>query len=115
MCSTTSMLRPLVPTVFLIETCFHRSPLSALTSLTTLYLSENRITDIAPLSTLTSLWELELGNNQITDITPLSALTSLAILGLRDAPLSALTSLEGLGLGENLSTFLISSDSIKSF
>eukprot|EP01051_Picozoa_sp_SAG22_P038900 SAG22_NODE_20195_length_267_cov_1.529762_1_plen_52_part_01 len=36
-----------------------------------------RFTDLAPLSALTSLTELYLRENQITDIAPLSALTSL--------------------------------------
>eukprot|EP01051_Picozoa_sp_SAG22_P028319 SAG22_NODE_9935_length_562_cov_1.794816_1_plen_110_part_10 len=41
-------------------------PLSAMTSLTSLWLGNNRITDVGPLSALTSLTSLWLGNNRIT-------------------------------------------------
>eukprot|EP01051_Picozoa_sp_SAG22_P007594 SAG22_NODE_540_length_9301_cov_422.312758_2_plen_202_part_00 len=79
----------------------------AMTSLTTLNLRDNQITDIAPLSALTSLTELVLINNQITDLAPMSALTSLDTLDLSHnqitdlAPLSALNSLRTLILSSN--------------
>ena len=46
-------------------------PLSDLTSLDTLLLSDNQISEIGPLSTLTSLISLDLNQNQINDISPL--------------------------------------------
>ena len=58
------------------------TPLSGLTNLTYLYLTDNDITDITPLSGLTSLEWLDLDRNRLTDLTPLSGLTSLTWLNL---------------------------------
>ena len=58
------------------------SPLSGLTGLRTLELTENEITDISPLSGLTGLTELNLSENEIVDISPLSGLTGLLTLNL---------------------------------
>jgi hypothetical protein len=80
------------------------SPLSSLTSLTYLHLQVNQISDISPLSSLTSLTQLYLGTNRISDISPLSSLTSLTCLNLGTnrisdiSPLSSLTSLTQLYL-----------------
>ena len=83
------------------------SPLSGLTSLTFLNLGGNPITDISPLSGLTSLTDLLLLNNPITDISPLSGLINLTHLTLQFnpitdiSPLSGLTSLTELRLSDN--------------
>eukprot|EP01051_Picozoa_sp_SAG22_P010940 SAG22_NODE_1016_length_6022_cov_13.332095_4_plen_439_part_00 len=85
-----------------------------LTSLATLHLGGNQITDLAPLSALTSLTDLRLWNNPITDLAPVSALTSLTKLNLSSnritdlAPCrwAALTSLRELNLSCNQITDL---------
>ncbi|NKQ39252.1 MAG: hypothetical protein HF967_07280, partial [Methanosarcinales archaeon] len=88
------------------------SPLSGLTSLTSLHLGGNQITDISPLSGLTSLTSIGLGGNQITDLSPLSSLNSLIWLNLGGnqitdiSPLSGLTSLTSLHLWNNQITDL---------
>jgi len=67
-------------------------PLSGLTSLTTLYLYSNQISDIAPLSGLTQLTYLYLWSNQISDIQPLVNNSGLAqgdTVDLRDNPLGS--------------------------
>ena len=73
-----------------------------LTSLTTLAIRGNSITDIGPLGGLTSLTFLNLAANSITDISALSGLTSLMFLAINAnghitdiSPLSELTSLTG--------------------
>ena len=77
------------------------------TSLTTLWLSVNQISDIALLSNLVNLFSLYLGWNHISDVSPLSNLTSLIILDLRTnqisdiSALSSLTSLTKLYLSSN--------------
>ncbi len=83
------------------------SALSGLTSLTTLNLSGNSISDISALSGLTSLTRLNLSINSINDISVLSGLTSLTRLNLSInsisdiSALSGLTSLTRLGLRGN--------------
>ncbi|MFN7286101.1 MAG: leucine-rich repeat protein [Dolichospermum sp.] len=64
-------------------------PLSNLTNLTSLNLSENQISDIKPLSNLTNLTSLYLGGNQISDIKPLSNLTNLTYLYIWVNPLTS--------------------------
>jgi len=64
-------------------------PLSNLTNLTTLNLRENQISDIKPLSNLTKLTSLNLKDNQISDIKPLSNLTKLTELSLSGNPLTS--------------------------
>ena len=82
-------------------------PLTTLTSLTKLYLADNKITDITPLATCVFLTKLDLHLNQIADIAPLSALTRLTDLDLENnrvidiAPLSTLVELKLLGLENN--------------
>eukprot|EP01051_Picozoa_sp_SAG22_P013432 SAG22_NODE_1503_length_4277_cov_18.029440_4_plen_136_part_00 len=68
---------PVLSACYLMPPMRTTSPLSAMTSLTTLFLRDNQITDIAPLSAMTSLTILFLRDNQITDIAPLSTLTLL--------------------------------------
>jgi len=83
------------------------SPLSGLTKLKTLDLSNNQITDISALSELVDLETLILYNNQISDISALSGLSNLTSLDLERnqvtdiAPLSGLTSLTLLELNSN--------------
>ncbi|MDK2462986.1 leucine-rich repeat domain-containing protein, partial [Aphanizomenon sp. PH219] len=78
-----------------------------LTKLTSLYLGENKISDIKPLSNLTNLTELSLSVNKISDIKPLSNLTKLTSLSLEQnqisdiKPLSNLTKLTSLSLEQN--------------
>ncbi|WP_445171616.1 leucine-rich repeat domain-containing protein [Microcoleus sp.] len=82
-------------------------PLESLTNLTSLWLFDNQISDIKPLESLTNLTHLSLANNRISDIKPLESLTNLTLLGLggnqiRDIkPLESLTNLTVLGLGNN--------------
>jgi len=73
------------------------TPLSGLTSLTVLFLYDNkRISDLTPLSKLTNLTNLSLYDNRISDLSPLSNLTNLARLNLNDNKISDLSSLKNL-------------------
>ena len=75
------------------------SALAGLTALETLALYNNQITDISALSGLSNLTSLDMEHNRITDITPLSELTSLKSLELSSNPISgtsALSTLTGL-------------------
>ncbi|MDJ0823836.1 MAG: hypothetical protein QNJ09_18775, partial [Paracoccaceae bacterium] len=80
------------------------SPLSGLTLLTGLGLTDTRVMDLTPLTGLTRLTTLGLSNTRVTDLTPLSDLTGLTRLGLSGtdvmdlAPLSGLTGLKELWL-----------------
>jgi internalin A len=80
------------------------SALSGMAALETLILYKNNITDISALSGLSNLTSLDLERNQITDISPLSGLTNLTLLELNSnpiadtLPLSMLTGLESLSL-----------------
>jgi internalin A len=75
-------------------------------SLSTLVLIANSITDISALNGLTSLTNLRLDRNSITDISALSGLTSLVILSLQNNP--GLTNIQplldntGLGAGDTV-------------
>src|SRR4028118_1886206 len=78
-----------------------------LSSLTTLDLNNNQISDIKPLESLTNLKELNLRFNSISDIEPLESLTNLTGLALSDnsisdiKPLQSLTNLTQLELNNN--------------
>ena len=72
------------------------SPLRGLTSLEYLQLYNNSITDITVLSGLTRLREITLYNNSITDISPLRGLTSLTDLHLNNNSISDISALSGL-------------------
>ena len=78
-----------------------------LSSLTTLDLDNNQISDIKPLESLTNLIVLSLENNKISDIKPLAYLTKLTVLNLGDnkisdiKPLASLTNLTWLELDKN--------------
>ena len=77
------------------------------TNLTSLFLYDGSIRDLAPLAGLAQLTELGLSSNQIVDLTPLAGLTNLTSLSLdfNDltdlAPLAGLAQLTGLGLSSN--------------
>jgi internalin A len=83
------------------------SPLSTLTNLNKLWISDNQISDLSPLSTLTNLTKLKSGSNQISELSPLSGLTNLTQLGISNnqisdlSPLSTLTNLTELNLYVN--------------
>jgi Leucine-rich repeat (LRR) protein len=86
------------------------SGLECATSLQTLYLSGNCISNLTPLGSLTQLKALSLANNQgmLADISPLAGLTNLTFLDLRWNPgiasfasLASLTNLTSLYLGGN--------------
>jgi hypothetical protein len=78
------------------------SPLAGLTDLIELDLSHNQIEDISLLSGLTNLGKgfltggLNLGNNQISDITPLQNLTHLQTLALQNNQITDVTPLQNL-------------------
>jgi signal recognition particle receptor subunit beta len=55
------------------------SPLAKLASLQSLYLRNNKISDISPLAKLASLQSLNIGYNQISDISPLAELIQKGI------------------------------------
>ena len=67
-----------------------------MTSLTTLYLSGNQISDLTPLTNLNNLEVLILDRNRISDITPLANLTNLTQLDMRGNRISDITPLSNL-------------------
>jgi len=75
--------------------------LGSLTNLTTLNLYHNRITDISFLGSLINLTKLYLNNNQITDISILGSLTNLTTLHLG---YNQITDISFLGSLTNLTT-----------
>jgi internalin A len=77
------------------------SCLASLTNLTTLHLGENQITDISFLGSLTNLTTLHLNSNKITDISILGSLTNLTTLNLND---NRITDISFLGSLTNLTT-----------
>ena len=72
------------------------TPLSGLTSLTTLYLDDNPLSDLTPLSGLVNLKGLYLTYNQISDLAPLSGLAGLESLSLYQNQISDITPLGSL-------------------
>lgn len=83
------------------------SPLSALTGLKTLEISNSRFSDLSILSALTNLENLNLADNAIQNISDLSGLTNLSTLNLSNnqisdvSPLASLTNLEKLWVTGN--------------
>ena len=74
------------------------SVLSGLTSLMSLDLSNNNISDISALSGLKKVYELNLSNNQISDISALSNLTNLTTLDIRNNPINDYSPIEDLNI-----------------
>jgi len=72
------------------------TPLISLTGLKSLSLSMNLITNIDPLRNLVNLENLSLGSNRIWDLTPLSGLTKLRSLNLWANEISDITPLSSL-------------------
>ena len=66
-----------------------------LTSLTTLVLHHNSVSDLSPLSGLTRLTDIDLISNVLSDISALSGLTSLTWLELSENAVSDLSPLSG--------------------
>lgn len=75
---------------------FNIAPLSGLTELEWLNLSENRITDIFPLKNLVNLKYLNLSSNRIVDISVLENMRELRELYLFDASIHDLSALSNL-------------------
>ena len=71
-------------------------PLESLTNLASLSLDNNQISDIKPLESLTNLTWLVLDNNQIRDIKPLQSLTNLTLISLKNNQISDIKPLESL-------------------
>lgn len=84
------------------------TPLSKLTNLKKIDLSDNRISDVSSLSKLTNLNAIELNDNQISDLSPLSNLTNLTSLYVGDNKISDLSPLSNL----NLRTFMAQGNQI---
>ena len=76
-----------------------------------LYLAdEASLTDISPLSKLTRLYELDLSNNNIADITPLSKFSSLGYLNLSNNKISTISTISNL---KNLTQLILNNNSIE--
>ncbi|TAH31613.1 MAG: leucine-rich repeat domain-containing protein [Oscillatoriales cyanobacterium] len=84
--------------------------LGSLTNLTTLYLGDNQITDISFLRSLTNLTTLYLDNNQITDISFLGSLTNLTTLDLDS---NQITDISFLGSLTNLTALDLKGNKIR--
>ena len=67
-----------------------------MTALNSLYLSQNRISDISAVAGLHKLWSLYLRGNQVSDLKPLSKLRFLSSLDLTENQVSDLSPLEPL-------------------
>lgn len=83
------------------------TPIAGLTSLHTLYLSYDKIVDISPIAGLVNLQDLSLDSNDIQDVSALAGLTKLQYLGIRYnkisdvSVLSNLTALKSASVGGN--------------
>ncbi len=78
------------------------SPISGLTTLKSLSLNNNNLADISSLSTLVNLTYLNLGHNEIVNLAPMPSLTQLVELGLKSNQISDLSSLALLVQLKNL-------------
>ena len=83
--------------------------LKGLTSLSALYLSSNKITDVTSLGGLTKLSSLYLDHNQISDLSVLTKVTKLSSLDLKDNKISDLSP---LGKQTDLRTLIIEKNKI---
>jgi hypothetical protein len=72
------------------------SPLAGLTKLSTLNLSNTQVSDLSPLAGLTELAEIGLSGTQVSDLSPLAGLTTLSTLYLDGTQVSDLSPLAGL-------------------
>ena len=72
------------------------TPLAGLTNLESLNLSLNQIADLTPLAGLTKLWYLDLDWNNVTDLTPLAGMTDLGVLWLSGSPVTSVAPLFGM-------------------
>ena len=72
------------------------SPLTALTNLTSLTLTDNQIKDVSPIGEMTKLTYLQLAGNQISDLSPLADLPFLRSLYLDGNPISDFTPLKAI-------------------
>ena len=86
------------------------SQISAMTGLRNLNLSENLITDISPLANLINLKSLNLSNNKIYDLNPLSNVTALSELDISDNV--TVTNLSGISRLTNIQTLKMSNVTI---
>jgi len=71
-------------------------PLTKLTAMQSLYLTDNKVTDLTPIAGLTKLASLALGNNQVKDLKPLAKLTRIKTLELTGNQIVDVTPLNGL-------------------
>ena len=78
-------------------------PLEGMANLRFIDLYNNQITDLGPLTGLVNLRALLLQNNQISGLTPLAGLSNLHSLSLHDNQVSDLTPLAGLSNLQSLS------------
>jgi internalin A len=83
-----------------------------LSSMTKLYLYDNKITDISSLGSLTNLTTLNLTLNKITDISSLGSLTNLTTLNLNN---NEITDISSLGSLTNLTTLYLDNNEITDF
>ncbi|MFM9948224.1 MAG: leucine-rich repeat domain-containing protein, partial [Saprospiraceae bacterium] len=72
------------------------SPLSNLTNLKELYVSETKARDLSPLAKLTNLNLLSISSAEVSDLSPLAKLTNLNSLFVSHAPVSDLSPLANL-------------------
>lgn len=79
------------------------APLSSLTNLESLSLSNNSISDISALKTLTSLNFLQLDGNSVSDLSPLASLSGLKTLYIDNNPISDFAPLHSLSSLRTLS------------
>ena len=79
------------------------SPLAALTKLSSLRASVNKVHDVSVLSKLVQLDRLDLGRTQVSDLTPLASLTNLTELQLDSTPIEDVSPLANLTKLERLS------------
>lgn len=95
------------------------APLSELKGLTTLIISDNQITDLGPLTKLTRLSFLNVLNNQVYDLDPLSDLICLSSLIVSNnqitdlSPIAKLTRLSFLNIENNKITDILPLINIK--
>jgi Leucine-rich repeat (LRR) protein len=73
-------------------------PLDELTTVTDIYLSGTRVSDLTPLRNLTKVWKLDLRRTPVSDLSPLTNLTTLSTLDLEKTQVSDLSPIAKLSL-----------------